>query len=94
MKTHRRVLHVVIPARTVPVEGLTGALQADPLVRAARGILILAVILGSLGADATAWSAYGSADHASTHRQAASIRLTASAYPIGSRRIPDAPWMY
>ena len=32
MKTHRRILHVVVPARTVPVEGLTGALEADPLV--------------------------------------------------------------
>jgi hypothetical protein len=94
MNTHRRVLHVVIPARTVPVEGLTGAWQADPLVRAARGILVLAVILGSLGADATASSGYGIAGHASGHQQAGNIRLTASAYPISSRQIPDTPWMY
>ncbi len=94
MKTHRRILHVVVPARTVPVEGLTGALEADPLVRAARGILILAVILGSLGADAMVSSGYGSASHASAHQQAASVRLAASAHPIGSGHSANSPWMY
>jgi len=88
MKTHKRILHVVIPARTVPVEGLTGPPEADPLVRTARGILILAVILGSLGTDAAVSSGYGSAGHASAHQQAA------SAHPIGSGHIANTPWMY
>jgi hypothetical protein len=94
MKTHRRILHVVIPARTVPVEGLTGAVEADPLIRAARGILILAVILGSLGTDAMVSSGYGSAGHTSAHQQAASIRLAASAHPIGPGHSGNSPWMY
>ena len=94
MKTHRRILHVAIPARTVPVEGSTGSAEADPLVRAARGILILAVILGSLGTDAMVSSGYGSAGHASAHQQAATVRLAASAHPIGSGHSAMSPWMY
>src|SRR5258708_40061552 len=68
MKTHRRILHVAIPARTIPVEALRGALGSDPMVRAARGILILALALGSLGSlgtDATASAGPGGADHPS-----------------------------
>jgi hypothetical protein len=93
MKTHRRILHVVIPTRTVPVEGLPEALRADQLVRAARGILVLAVVLGSLGTDAMASSGY-SVGHANAHQQAGNIRLAASAYPISSRHIPDVPWAF
>ena len=89
MTTHRRILHDVIPARTIPVEGLPGALRTDPLARAARGILILSLVLGSLGADAAASSAHGSADHASTRQPAGNIRLTAS-----SGHIAGKPWMY
>jgi len=97
MKTHRRILHVAIPARTIPVEALRGALGSDPMVRAARGILVLALVLGSLGSlgtDATASAGHGSADHASAHQPAGNIRLAASAYPIGSGHMPDIPWMY
>ena len=94
MMTHKWMLHVVIPARTVPVEGSVGALRVDPLVRAARGILILAVVLGSLGTDATVSSGYGSAGHASAHQPAGNIRLAASAYPIGSGHMTNIPWMY
>jgi len=93
MKTHGRILPV-IQARTVPAEGLPEALRTDPLVWTARGILILALVLGSLGADAAASSDYGSADHASTHKPAGNIHLAASAYPIRSSQIIHTPWMY
>ena len=58
---------MVIPAQTVPAEGLLGAQRPDPLVRTARGIAILALVLGGLGADAVVSSAHSSADHARTH---------------------------
>lgn len=93
MKTHRWILHVAIQARTVPVDGLPGALRTGPLVWAVRGILLLAVVLGSLGADAAASSGYGSGDRASAHQPAGNMRLAASAYPISSG-YKDAPWMY
>ena len=90
MKAHRWILPVAIQTRTVPVEGLPGALRTDPLLRAARGTVILALVLGSLGADAAASSGYGSADHASARKPAANISLAASA----SSRVTNRPWMY
>jgi hypothetical protein len=92
MKTHRRIPHAVMQARTVPVECPTGALRTDPLGQTARGILILTLVLGGLGGGAAATSGYGSGDHASAHQPGGDIRLGASAYPISSSR--SNPWMY
>jgi hypothetical protein len=96
MNTHRWIPHVVTQARTVPVETLTGAQRADPLVQAARRILILALVIGSLGADAAAWSGYASVGQASAHQPAGNIRLAASVSPISlsPSHITDSPWMY
>ncbi len=89
MKTHKWIPHVVAQARTVPVETLPGALRTTPLGQAARGILILALALGSIGAESAASSGY-----ASTHQAAGNARLAESAYLIGSRHITPAPFMY
>lgn len=86
MGTHRRVLHEVTPARTVPAQGLAVALRAGPPIRTGRGIIILALALGGLGAGATA--GHGSADHADFHQPAGSIHLTAST------RAAPKPWIY
>jgi hypothetical protein len=88
MKTQRQTLHVAKHARTVPVHGPTGVLRTDPLVRAARGILIMAVVLGSLGTEAVAVSGTATVDHASGHHSAGTIRLAAKT--SGAR----SPWMY
>jgi len=90
MKTHRRASYVAMHARTVPVEGSQRALRTDSRARTTGGILILALALGSLGADAVESSAHGSTGHASGHRAAGNTRLTAiSARPLSAR-----PWMY
>jgi len=88
MKTHRRILHDVMPARTVPVQGLAGALRTGPPIRTARGILILALALGGLGADAAASSGHGSADHANSHQLVGNIHLAATGH--AARK----PWIY
>lgn len=97
MKTHRWIPHVVTLERTVPVEALTGAHRTDPLAQAGRRILILALVLGSLGADAAALAGYASADHANAHQPAGNISLAANTSPIrtstGSGSI-SSPWMY
>jgi len=87
MKTRKRIPHVAKHARTVPVEGLAGAPRTDPLARTARGIFILTLVLGSIGADAAASSGSSSADHAGTHQPASNIRLTAAGHTA-------SPWMY
>jgi hypothetical protein len=97
MKTHRWIPHVVTQTPTVQVGALTGAQRTDPLVQAARRILILALVLGSLGADAAALSGYASADHANTHQPAGNISLAASTSPIRTSTGPgsiSSPWMY
>src|SRR5258708_39390635 len=89
MKTHRRILHVAIPARTIPVEALRGALGSDPMVRAARGILVLVLALvlgslGSLGTDATASAGPRRAHPARGPPPAGDI-------PLPARRPPHKP---
>src|SRR5258708_34573892 len=97
MKTHRRILHVAIPARTIPVEALRGALGSDPMVRAARGILVLALVLGSLGSlgtDATASAGPRRAAPAGAPQPAGDICLAASAFPLKTGHITAAPRVY
>jgi hypothetical protein len=95
MKTHRWIPHVVTQERTVPVEALTGAQRTDPLAQATRRILILALVLGSLGADAAALSGFASADQTNAHLLASNISLTAKASPLstGISHISN-PFMY
>ncbi len=90
MKTHRQTPHVAKHARTVPAEALTGGSRTDPVVRATRGILILAFALGSIGTDVAASSGFGTVDHVSAHPSAGNIRLASAS----SIRISNRPWMY
>lgn len=94
MKTHRQTLHVAKHARTVPADGLTAAPRTDPVIRATRGILILAFALGSLGTDVAVSSGFGTADHVSGHPSAGNIRLAANVSTARSGRITNRPWIY
>jgi hypothetical protein len=94
MKAHRWIPHVITQERTDPVETLTGAQRTDPLAQATRRILILALVLGSLGADAAALSGYASADQANAHQLARSISVPANVLPTGRHAIIPNPWMY
>jgi hypothetical protein len=95
MKTHRWITHVVTQERTVPVETLTGTQRTDPLAQAARRILILALVLGSLGADAAAWSGYASAAQANAHQTTGNVSLAANVLPVSPPvgHISN-PWLY
>jgi hypothetical protein len=86
---HRRVPHASVQPRTVSLEEFPEGPRSDPPAQAARGILILALVLGGLGAGAAASSGYGSADHAGPARSAGDIHLAASS----SHAIPMG-WMY
>ena len=94
MKTHRWIPHVVTQERIVPVETLAGTWRTGPLAQTARPILILALVLGSLGADAVALSGYASAAQANAHQSAGNISLAANlpiSTPVGHI---SNPWMY
>jgi hypothetical protein len=91
MKAYRQTPHVAKHARTVPAKGHAEAPRTGPAVRATGGILVLAVALGTLGAEVTELSSHGSTGHASAHQQAGNIRLAAS---VSGVRISNRPWMY
>lgn len=93
MKTHR-LWHVITrtsgSAGSGPGEPLTGRVRAW----ATRGILALALVMGSLGAAALASPGHGNTGHvqASAHQAADSLALSAGAASIS--HIQRLPWMY
>jgi hypothetical protein len=73
-----------------PAEGLAEASRADPPRRAAHGILIMALVLGGLGAEGALTSGHSTGDQASTQHAAGGNRPAASAYLTSSVRVkPD-----
>jgi hypothetical protein len=74
-----------------PAEDLAEVSRVDPPRRAARGILILALVLGGLGAEGATIAGHSTGDQASTQHAAAGNRPAASAYLTSSsvRARPD-----
>jgi hypothetical protein len=93
VSTHRWIPHAFMQARTSPLRESPQRQRVEPLTRAAHGILILACVLGALGADAAA-SGHGSADHARGQEPAGGVHLTASVDKVSSGLITPLPWMY
>jgi hypothetical protein len=93
VSTRRRIPHAFMQARTGPLNESPERLRNDPLAQAARGILILAFVLGSLGADAAVSSGQGSAGHATGRQPEVGIHLAASVEGISGGRITPLPWM-
>lgn len=92
MKTHQWILPAVMQARIGPAENPMEATRTDPPGRAARGILILALVLGGLGAEVAATSGHGTGDHASAPHTAGNTSVGASAYLTSYSH--SNPWMY
>lgn len=89
MKTHQWILPVVMQTRIGPAESPAGTSRTDPSGRAARGVLILTLVLGSFGAGAAATSGQVSGHHTADNvRHGASVHLTGSGHAISN------PWMY
>lgn len=86
--------HAVPQARTVPVEGRTESPRPDPLGRTARGILILALVLGSLGAEAIALSSYHNSNHTGALQPVGSIHVGENAHLVKNNHFINRPWMY
>ena len=94
MKTRKWMPPVVMQERIGLAKNPAGVARTDPPGRAARGILILALVLGGLGTEGAVTSAHGTGDHASTHYTAGNDRLEASSYlPSAGHVIPNT-WMY
>ena len=91
MKTHKWIPPVNMQARTDPAQSQAGVTRTDPPGRAARGILILTLVLGGLGAEGAVTPGHGTGDQASAHNAAGDNRPAAIAYlasPVRAK--PDA----
>ncbi len=93
MTTHRWMTHVQMQERAVPSKGSIAALRIDPLSQTAHGILIIALLFGSVGFGAAATSDYG-AGHVRTHHYSGQIRHKTRTDLMGTGHIIDSPWMY
>jgi hypothetical protein len=78
-------------ARIAPAESPAETTRSDPPSRAARGIIILALVAG--GAGATATSGYGTGGHSGAHHLG-NVRPEASAYLTSPHHTILNPWMY
>jgi hypothetical protein len=84
MKSHGR--HAA--PRTITLQSSLGALRSEPLTKAAQGTVILALVLGSVGAGAA-----DSLASAGTGHQPTTVRLAPSVHPIRAHGIVYRPWM-
>ena len=94
MKTHKWIPPVDMQARTGPAQSQAGVTRTDPPGRAARGILILALVLGGLGAEGAVTPGHGTGDQASAHHAAGNNRPGASAYLTSSVHAKPDAFMY
>ena len=94
MKTHKWIPPVNMQAQTDPAQNQAGVTRTDPPGRAARGILILALMLGGLGAEGAVTPGHGTSDQASSYFAAGNNRPGASAYLTSSGHAKLNAWMY
>ena len=81
-------------ARISPAECPVQVSRADPPRRAARGVLIMALVLGAIGAEGALTSGHGPSDQASTQHAAGGNRPAASAYLTSSVRVKPDVFMW
>jgi hypothetical protein len=95
MKAHRWLRHVVI-LTSGSVRSARGKPSTEMArVWAAHGMLIVALVPGSLGVVAAASLSHGHVGHASAHQAASGLPIAAAAYPISPGYvINNRPWMY
>jgi len=94
MTTHQWIPPVLMQARIGPAESPAVVTRTDPPGRAARGILILALVLGGLGAEGAIASGHGTGDQASAHNAASGNRPAASAYLTASVHTKPAAFLW
>jgi hypothetical protein len=98
MKTQRSLLHVITRAdesvRSAPGKHAARHSARTPRALATRGIFILALVLGSLGAVAATWSGHGNVGHANAHQSTTHHTPATGAYMMSSVRFIPHPWMW
>ncbi len=94
MKTHKWILPVVTQPRIGAGQSAASVTRTDRPARATRGILIMALVLGGLGAEGTVTSVHATGDQASAHYAPGNNHLVTSAYRPSPRHAIANPFMY
>lgn len=97
MKTHGQNSYVALHARTATAEGSPGAPRTDRVIRTARGLVILTLTLGSLGAAEAGSISLASPGHARGHQIVSNIRVGKHAKQVNPMHIGNGltgPWMW
>jgi len=93
MKTHGQISHIAIQQRPVTAGGAHAAPRTGHTVQVVRGAVVLALVLGSLGAAEAGSLGLGSPYHARVHQGVSHVRPTRD----GRHRKPvsgiTGPWM-
>jgi len=90
MPNHRRPPHADRRRETLTADHAPGTPRIVPLARAARGILVPALVAGGLAAGAAASPALA----ASSHQPGTLAHVPGASDPAGYHHIVGAPWMY
>jgi hypothetical protein len=93
VSTHRWIPHAFAQARTGPVKESPDQ-RTDAFTQAARGLLIVAVVLGALGTAGTVSPGHGSVGLASDRQSDSRVDLAVSLSQVSSDPILPNPWMY
>jgi hypothetical protein len=91
MKTHGQISHVAIQPRAVTAGGAHAAPRTGQAVQVVRGAVVLALVLGGLGAAEAGSLGLGSASHVRVHQMVNHIRPARDGNPLHG---VTGPWMY
>jgi hypothetical protein len=97
MKTHGQKTYVALHARTATADRSPGAPRTDRLIRTARGLVVVSLVLGSLGASEAESLSLASPGHAGDHQLVSTVRAAKHAKttsPIHTGFGISGPWMY
>jgi hypothetical protein len=94
MTTHQWIPPAPMQARIGPAGSRAEVTRTDPPGRAARGILILALVLGGIGAEGAATSGHSTGDHARAHYATSNDQHEVTAHLTSSVRIKPDNFMW
>ena len=94
MNTHGQISQAAIQPRAVTVAGSHRARRSHSLVRAVRGMTILALALGALAVIAVQALGHTHAGHASVRKLPANVHVVPRAHHVKPPVSTGRPWMY
>lgn len=94
VSTHKWIPHAFTQARTGPVKESPQAQRTDAFTQAARGLLIVAFALGSLGASGAVSASHEGVGPANSRQPDSRLDLTVSLQVSSGAPVLPNPWMY